>query len=63
MAHSFTKLYYHIVFSTKERRPLIGLALRPRLFEYIGGIVRAEGGTALIVNGVDDHVHILAQLR
>ena len=34
-----------------------------RLYEYIGGIVRGLGGILLIINGVEDHVHVLAKLR
>ena len=41
MPHTYSHLIFHIVFSTKERRPLIGPELRERLYEYIGGTVRA----------------------
>ncbi|MDQ2974474.1 MAG: transposase, partial [Acidobacteriota bacterium] len=40
MSDSYTNLLYHIVFSTKERRPLITPEHEPRLYEYIGGTVR-----------------------
>ncbi|HEY1381022.1 MAG TPA: IS200/IS605 family transposase [Gemmataceae bacterium] len=63
MAHAFTNLLYHIVFATKERQPWLTPALRPDLWAYLAGVIREEGGIALIVNGVDDHVHILAKLR
>ncbi len=63
MAHSYTNLLYHIVFSTKDRRPLIEPAIAGRLHEYLGGGVRGEGGAALAINGTADHVHILAHLR
>src|SRR5262249_2507573 len=63
MAHSFTNLLYHIIFSTKGRAPWIDAATRPRLHEYLGGVIRGEGGIALLINGVADHVHILAKLR
>ncbi len=56
-------LHYHIVFSTKERRPLIHAEWRPRVHSYLGGILRGMNGVAEIVGGVDDHVHILASLR
>ncbi len=59
---SHTNLLYHIVFATKERAPLIIDALRPRLHEYLGGTVRNLSGTALEVNGVTDHVHLLVVL-
>ena len=60
---SYTNLLYHIVYATKERAPLITTTLRPRLHEYLGGTVRGLGGVALEVNGVVDHVHILAKVR
>jgi REP element-mobilizing transposase RayT len=39
---SYTNLLYHIVYATKERAPLITNILRPRLHEYLGGVVRAS---------------------
>ena len=63
MAKSYTNLIYHIVFSTKDRRPLITEELKPRLYEYIGGTIRALGGICLSINGVTDHVHVLVKLR
>ncbi len=59
---SFTKLTYHIVFATKYRRKTIDETLRERLYEYIGGIIRAKKGVLVEIGGVTDHVHILAQL-
>jgi putative transposase len=60
---TFFSLHYHIVFSTKNRRPLIQAEWRPRLHSYLGGIIRGMNGVAEIVGGVDDHVHLLASLR
>ncbi len=60
MAHTFTNLLVHVVFSTKDRVPMLDSELKPRLFSYIGGIIRELGGTALLINGPTDHVHILA---
>jgi putative transposase len=62
MPQSFTCLHYHVVFSTKHREPTITPALRPRLYDYLGGIVRGEGGVLLAVGGVADHVHLLVRL-
>ncbi|MEA2165741.1 MAG: REP-associated tyrosine transposase [Thermoanaerobaculia bacterium] len=62
MPHSYTNLLTHIVYSTKNRRPLIDAALESRLFPYFGGIVRQLGGKLYVVNGVEDHVHLLAEL-
>lgn len=63
VSQSFTNLLYHIVFSTKDRRPLITLEYQPRLYQYIGGTIRRLGGASLGINGTEDHVHVLAKLR
>ena len=62
MPQSFVCLHYHLVFSTKRRAPLITPDLQSRLFDYLGGLVRAEGGVLLAAGGVADHVHLLAGL-
>ena len=63
MSDSYTNLLYHIIFSTKERRPLITDAHESRLYDYIGGTIRGLGGISLELNGTEDHIHLLAKLR
>jgi putative transposase len=63
MPQSFTNLIYHIVFSTKNRQPLITDDVKSRLFDYIGGTIRKQGGIALAINGMSEHVHVLAKFR
>jgi putative transposase len=59
---SFTQLTYHIVFATKYRRRTINDNVRERLYEYIGGTLRAKKGNLIEIGGTADHVHILARL-
>ena len=63
MSDSYTNLLYHIVFSTKERRPLITPDYEVRLYDYLGGTIRKLGGISLELNGTRDHIHVLAKLR
>jgi len=56
-------LDFHVVFSTKERRPLIVPAWRDRLHAYIGGSIRTLGGVPVAIGGTVDHVHLLLGLR
>jgi putative transposase len=63
MPGSYSNLVYHLVFSTKERRPSLSQELKPRLREYIRGIVREENGELLEFDGVADHVHLLVRLH
>ena len=59
---SFTQLTYHIVFATKYRAPSILPDMQPRLYEYIGGRLRAKKGLLIEIGSTADHVHILARL-
>ena len=59
---SYVSSYFHCVFSTKDRRPLITAELRERLWPYLGGIARENKMKALAIGGVADHVHLLLSL-
>ncbi len=63
MSHTSSSILLHFIFSTQGRRPLIKPDFRTDLFAYLGGIVREMDGTALIINGTADHVHILLRTR
>ena len=63
MPQSYTCLHYHLVFSTKHRAPAITPEIRPRLWEYFGGIVRGQKGIPVQIGGTADHVHLLVTLR
>jgi len=63
MPHTSGNILLHFIFSTHGRRPLIKAEFRNDLFASLGGIVREMNGTALIVNGTADHVHMLIRAR
>jgi hypothetical protein len=54
-------LTYHLIFSTKHRKPLIHTLWQDRLYAYMGGIIRECGGGALMIGGLPDHMHLLIQ--
>jgi putative transposase len=60
---TYLGLHYHLIFSTKEREPSIVPSLRPRLHEYLGGLVRGLEGQAQGIGGTSDHVHLLVSLK
>jgi putative transposase len=57
MANTFTSLYYHIIFSTKNREPWIHQDFEQRIWRFIGGIARKHRMSALQVGGIEDHLH------
>ena len=59
MPQSLTKLYAHLIFSTKNRRPFLDDEIRPRLHAYLATAVRDLDAPYVVVGGVADHVHIL----
>jgi hypothetical protein len=59
MSHTYTNLLTHVIFSTKDRAPLITAPLIDDLLAYLGGIVREIGGTLRAANASPDHVHLL----
>ncbi len=62
MAHTFTNLLTHVIFSTKDRLPLLTPDLRPDMLAYLGGIVRKLQGRVIESNARPDHVHCLLSL-
>jgi putative transposase len=63
MPHTSGNTLLHFIFSTQGRRPLIQPEFRDDLFAYLGGIIREMNGTALIINGEPDHIHMLVRVR
>jgi putative transposase len=62
MSQSLTQIYLHIVFSTKNRAPYLKeKTLRDKTHAYLAGICKNLQSPALIVGGVDDHVHLLCR--
>lgn len=62
MGQSLSKVYVHIIFSTKKIHNLIDDQIENQLFEYLGGICRGLDCTPIQIGGYKDHVHILCQL-
>jgi len=62
MPQSLSKVYVHLVFSTKHRQHLIDQGIKERLFDYLGGICRGLECNPVRVGGHSDHVHILCLL-
>ena len=62
IAHRYPNVLIHCVFSTKERRNLIGREMQPRLWRYLAGIGRNHGVHVLAAGGISNHVHMLIVL-
>ncbi|MBA4146863.1 MAG: transposase [Verrucomicrobia bacterium] len=62
MPQSLSAVYIHLVFSTKDRRPFLrDQTLRHEAHSYLAEVSNRLDCPALLVGGVEDHVHILAR--
>lgn len=62
MAQAYSKLLFHIVFSTKNRMKDLTAAVRSEFYPYLETVLRNKGGRSLAVGGGLDHVHLLVEL-
>ena len=62
MSRTFTNLLTHLIFSTKDREPMIRADMKDELHAYLGGLTKELKGKAYGINGIDDHVHMLVNL-
>ena len=54
----YWQLYYHFIWGTKNRLPLIDAALEPDLYRAVAAKAQVLGGFVHAVGGVEDHVHL-----
>ena len=62
MGQSLVKNYVHLIFSTKQREPLIYPPYEDELHTYLGGICNSLECSPIRVGGHTDHIHILCAL-
>ena len=62
MAHSFAKIYLHVVFSTKHREPIISDSVREDLHKYVAATLTSMKCPPVLINSVEDHIHLLFEL-
>jgi len=63
MSQSLAKIYVHIVFSTKQRTRFIKPDIEKELFAYMGSSIKLTDSIPVLINGSEDHIHILALLH
>lgn len=60
---SYSQLYIQVVFSPKAKQSLLKKEFRPELFRFMGGVLSNLKHTPIIINGVEDHIHIFFGLN
>ena len=62
MSKTYTELYYHLIWSTWKREPILQREIRRDLYDYIALRSKAYGYDLHAVNGIENHVHIVIRL-
>ena len=62
MAQSLSKLYVHIVFHVKNDNVVIRPEDEKELYAYIGGVIKANESVPIIINGTENHLHVLTTM-
>jgi REP element-mobilizing transposase RayT len=60
---TYTQIIYHIVFSTKNRQPVLRSEVQEPLCRYIWGILKNKDCHLYRIGGIEDHVHILTSVH
>jgi len=56
--NAYTQFYVQLIFAVKNRDACLNSSIRPRVFEYVSGILTRLKYKSIIVNGVSNHIHI-----
>ncbi len=58
----YWQLYYHLVWSTKNRQPILTAAVEPVIFQLLREKALQLEATVFEINGTMDHVHLIAAI-
>ena len=58
----FLQLFYHLVWATRKREPLISDELEPVLYAHMRAKAIGLGGTVYAIGGIADHVHLVVSV-
>jgi REP element-mobilizing transposase RayT len=59
MPQSLAKILIHLIYSTKNRERVLGDGIRDELHKYTAAVLKEWHSPAILINSVEDHIHIL----
>ena len=63
MPQSYSSIWIHLIWSTKNREPLLIPSLKQEVYKVIKDIANDHEIYLYCINGVEDHIHLLVRLR
>jgi putative transposase len=58
----YCQLFYHLIWSTKNRLPLLSAQVEPVVHDFLRAKAIGLGATVFALNGTEDHVHLVASI-
>jgi len=58
----YCQLYYHLVWATKERQPLLAGDREQVVFDFLRAKAIGLGGFVYALNGTEDHIHLVVSI-
>jgi REP-associated tyrosine transposase len=58
----YWQLFYHVVWATKNRQPLVMPEVESEIYGYLRGKAIGLDGTVFALNGTVDHVHLVVSI-
>ena len=63
MPDTYSQMYVQVVIVVKYRQALIQKPWKDELYKYITGIITNKGQKLLRINGVENHLHLLINIK
>ena len=60
---SYHSLYYHIIFSTKNRNTYMNDPQLDETYKYMSGVIKSIKAKLFLINGPSDHIHIALSMN
>ena len=60
---TYTQILYHIIFSTKNREPVLDEAHRDDFYRFTWGVLEKRQCHSYRIGGIEDHVHIFTSVH
>lgn len=63
MPNTYHQIFVQLIFAVRNRKRLIDESWEEALHKYITGIIQQKNQTLIAINGVEDHIHILINMK
>jgi putative transposase len=61
--NTYTQVLYQLVFSPKDREPILTKNNLPKLYKYIWGVLENKNCHLYRIGGIEDHIHIVTHIH